>query len=60
MRVVYVCGYDGCECEKYKVRLDHNGRVIPPEVKCNLTECDRCYFMGEPWVRIEIQKDERR
>ena len=54
MRLIYVCGYDGNECKKYKVRIDDDGEVLLPDVDCNILECDRCGFMGSPWVRLEF------
>lgn len=56
MKVVYVCGYDGNECAKYKVKLDENGNIIEQEINCTLRECDRCHFIGNPWARVELQK----
>ena len=54
MKVVYTCGYDGNECKKYRVKLDEEGNVKEQEIKCTSRDCDRCWFMGRPWVRIEI------
>ena len=58
MRLVVVCGYDGNECKKLKVKLDDDGNIIYPDMKdCTYAECE-CYFMGSPWVRVEVQKGE--
>lgn len=58
MRIVYECGYDGKECENYRVKLDKNGNVIEPKFKCyEEHKCSRCYFMGEPWARIVFKSD---
>lgn len=57
MRLVVVCGYDGNECKKYKLTIDDDGLIKCPEPDCNLTECERCYFMGKPWVKIEMKGD---
>ena len=27
MKIVYICGYDGSECKKYRVELDEEGNV---------------------------------
>ena len=55
MRIIYVCGYDGNECKKYKVQLDDDGNVIKPNIDCTMTTCDRCGFMGKPWIRMEFK-----
>ena len=54
MKVAYICGCDGNECKKYKVKLDREGNIKPQEIKCTLNDCDRCYFMAKPWARIEM------
>ena len=62
MKVIYECGYDGNECENYKVELDSEGNVIEKEFKCCLyftndgqVQCDRCYFSGKPWTRVVLK-----
>lgn len=54
MKIVYVCGYDGCECSKYKVKLDKDGYVKDQQFNCDQNVCDRCHFMGKPWARLEV------
>ena len=57
MKVVYICGYDGNECKKYRVKLDEEGNVKPQKIECTMAVCNRCGFMGNPWARIEIVKE---
>lgn len=57
MRIIYECGYDGNECEKYKVKLDENGNIKPQCFECDKNGCERCYFMGKPWARISLKDD---
>ena len=57
MKIVNVCGYDGKICEKYRVKLDKDGTVKEEKIKCDLNMCERCHFMGKPWVRLEIKDD---
>ena len=57
MRLVYKCGYDGNTCEKYKVQLDDKGFVKPIEPTCDPSCCDRCWFMGRPWFRLEMTNE---
>ena len=58
-RVVYICGYDGKVCEKYKVRLNDDGEVVDQQINCTMADCDRCGFIGNPWVRLEICEERR-
>lgn len=58
MKVIYVCGYDGNECKKYKVKLDDAGNVIEQKITCTICDCDRCGFIGNPWVRVELKQED--
>lgn len=55
MKVAYICGCDGKECEKYKVKLDEDGNIIPQKIECTMRDCDRCGFIGDPWARVEMK-----
>lgn len=54
MKIVYICGYDGSECKKYRVELDEEGNVKEQKFECTLNDCDSCHFMGKPWARLEM------
>lgn len=56
MTLVYVCSYDGNECDNVIPKVDSNACVKPEDWKHICKECDRNYSLGKCQGCLKIKE----
>ena len=54
--LVYVCSYDGNECDNVIPKVDSNACVKPEDWKHICKECDRNYSLGKCQGCLKIKE----